>query len=93
MPTRRLAARASNSEDSHRSQSEAAADGPGPDLDEEAGGPGCCKRAMPATGCHLMLLCKKDSEGQLLGLSEERSRHLCLQTSVSGLRHAQITPD
>lgn len=75
MPTRRLAARASNSEDSHRSQSEAAADDPGPHTDEEAGGPGCCRRASPCLWqLHHALessSCKKDSEELAAGLSEK----------------------
>ncbi|XP_034350725.1 ras-related protein Rab-22A isoform X2 [Arvicanthis niloticus] len=91
MPTRHLAARASNSEDSHRSQSEAAADDPGRDLDEEAGGPGCsCRRAVP---CHWppphALYAKRTQRTSCLVLLEDCSRYFCLQTSVGGLWHAK----
>lgn len=77
MPTRRLAARASNSEDSHRSQSEAAADHPGPHTNEEAGGPGYRRRPSP---CHWQppralesSSCKKDSEELAVGYSWKTS--------------------
>jgi hypothetical protein len=90
MPTQRLAARASNSEDSHRSQSEAAADDPGPDLEEEAGGPGGCRRAVP---CHWTpphaLYAKRTQRTGCWVLLEDCSRCLCLHTSVSGLWRAK----
>lgn len=92
MPARHLAARASNSEDSRRSQSVAAADHPGPDLDEEAGGPGCCGRAVP---CHCLcrppphaLYAKRTQRTVCVVLLEDCSRCLCLQTADGGLRLA-----
>lgn len=92
MPARHLAARASNSEDSRRSQSVAAADHPGPELDKEAGGPGCCGRAVP---CHCLcrppphaLYAKRTQRTVCVVLLEDCSRCLCLQTTDSGLRLA-----
>lgn len=65
MPPQRLAARASNSEDSHQSQSEAAADDPGSHPDEEAGVLDVAAERGPANGSRLVLqscLYAKDSE-------------------------------